>query len=421
MPFVAGSTILQVLKMESAITSLSLAPAMDILVTTHVEKRGIYAWANELIFGALESITASNKPIVARLPVSSSERKRLEGTTGNQGHAGVLVHSAGSAGLADDLNALGESQETPSSLSEISEGGASSDEDISSDGPNRQPTRISSRDQQVLAGKAPVAPAMITLSMLPRSQWLNMIHIDSIKTRNKPIEPPKKPEAAPFFLPTATGVNAGRDPVFVSEEDQERIRQAAEAAWGDDEPTADDEIADGRDGQPAEVRETHVHAPMAGKRANDSAPMSLTSLLQHYESNKTWKPVLDYLKSLSPSKLDIQLRTLDAFEFGGAPDGTSHDEQDDEGGEDQERSCPRRIKTFMLFLADAIASSMEFEFLQALLRAFLLIHGSAIVTHQALKGIAETIEHRTHASWGRIRSNVQKTQCIVGILQNNHY
>ena len=58
--------------MESPITSLSLAPAMDVLVTTHVEKRGIYAWANELIFGALDSITASGKPIVARMPVSSS-------------------------------------------------------------------------------------------------------------------------------------------------------------------------------------------------------------------------------------------------------------------------------------------------------------------------------------------------------------
>ena len=74
-----------------------------------------------------------------------------------------------------------------------------------------------------------------------------------------------------------------------------------------------------------------------------------------------------------------------------------------------------------MFLADAIASSMDFEFLQALLRAFILIHGDAIINQKGLKEIAESIEQKTHASWGRIREKLQRTQCIVGILQNNHY
>ncbi len=34
----------------------------------------------------------------------------------------------------------------------------------------------------------------------------------SLQERNKPIEPPKKPAQAPFFLPTVPGL--ARDPVF---------------------------------------------------------------------------------------------------------------------------------------------------------------------------------------------------------------
>ena len=32
--------------------------------------------------------------------------------------------------------------------------------------------------------------------------WRSLFHLELIRARNKPIEPPKAPEAAPFFLPT---------------------------------------------------------------------------------------------------------------------------------------------------------------------------------------------------------------------------
>ena len=441
--------------MESPITSLSLSPAMDVLVTTHVERRGIYAWANELIFGALESITASNKPIPAKMPVSSSEMKRLTANAENTSlGADMLMHSAGGRiGLAAN-SAEGKSPaavDSDESIS-ISLGLSDLDEDVVGDDAhvelhqanvgddevdeadkvdevdevdavdefddNCLPTRppaISSRDQQVLSGMMPVAPAMITMSMLPRSQWLGMIHIDSIKTRNKPIEPPKKPEAAPFFLPTATGVNAGRDPVFISEEDQERVRKAAAAAWGDedDEEAGDEDPtvmreAVGGNSQAEDTAEARAHAGRINGKASAPAFESLNSLLDTYDASKTWRPVLSYLKSISPSKLDVQLRSLDTFEFG----QVDHD--------DTEQDEHPRLRSFMLFLADAIGSSTDFEFLQALLRAFILIHGDAIVRHPGLKDIALSIEQRTNASWGRIRDKLQRTQCIVGILQNNH-
>ena len=51
----------------------------------------------------------------------------------------------------------------------------------------------------------PLAPSLVTLSMLPRPQWQTLVHLDAIQARSRPQQPPKKPEAAPFFLPTVVG------------------------------------------------------------------------------------------------------------------------------------------------------------------------------------------------------------------------
>lgn len=46
---------------------------------------------------------------------------------------------------------------------------------------------------------------MMTLSLVPKSKWQTLLHLDLIKQRNKPKEAPKVPEKAPFFLPSTTG------------------------------------------------------------------------------------------------------------------------------------------------------------------------------------------------------------------------
>lgn len=65
---------------------------------------------------------------------------------------------------------------------------------------------------------APLTPGLVTLSMLPRTQWQTLANLDIIKARNKPIKPPEKPEAAPFFMPTVPGVS--QDLVFQLDEGQ---------------------------------------------------------------------------------------------------------------------------------------------------------------------------------------------------------
>lgn len=46
---------------------------------------------------------------------------------------------------------------------------------------------------------------MTTLSLVPKSRWQTLLHLDMIKERNKPTEAPKAPEKAPFFLPSTNG------------------------------------------------------------------------------------------------------------------------------------------------------------------------------------------------------------------------
>ncbi|KAE8685641.1 Mannosyl-oligosaccharide 1,2-alpha-mannosidase MNS2 [Hibiscus syriacus] len=60
------------------------------------------------------------------------------------------------------------------------------------------------KDASVSATFIKQIPELVTLSLLPKSQWQSLINLDIIKVHNKPIKPPKKPEKAPFFLPSAS-------------------------------------------------------------------------------------------------------------------------------------------------------------------------------------------------------------------------
>lgn len=65
---------------------------------------------------------------------------------------------------------------------------------------------------------------MVTLSLVPRSKWQTLLHLDLIKKRNKPTEAPKQPEKAPFFLPSTTGPKTDELAVSSASESQDRSR-----------------------------------------------------------------------------------------------------------------------------------------------------------------------------------------------------
>lgn len=63
---------------------------------------------------------------------------------------------------------------------------------------------------------------MMTLSLVPRSRWQTLLHLDLIKQRNKPKEAPKAPEKAPFFLPSTTNASASNLEAAQAKTDQDR-------------------------------------------------------------------------------------------------------------------------------------------------------------------------------------------------------
>jgi len=371
---------------------------MELLVTTHVEQKGLSTWANQAFFGSSDTIIASTRPIPAQLPTVSLERfrrsKKSNISSSEKDHQQMLLHSGRneeekSSESSEDY----EGSESLLSEREISASDTESMEDYD-DVPEAAPA-ISERDQNIVSGNAPVAPEMITLSMLPRSQWINLVHIDTIKSRNKPIEPPKKPEAAPFFLPTVSGANAGRNPVFAPsdeiENDDDKIRKEAEAAWG----AGDDDTDQSEDKNESRLLRSAAMVDLKRQQMD-----SLAQALSQYKQSKNWKPLLEMLKASKPNKIDIWLRQMEIL--------------DDSFGDHE------LLLLFLSFLEHAIASDTEFQFLQALLRATILIHGESISQYPSLQEAARRVEDKTHQAWSRISNMLDHVQCLVGILGSMH-
>lgn len=73
---------------------------------------------------------------------------------------------------------------------------------------------------------------MMTLSLVPKSRWQTLLHLDLIKRRNKPTEAPKAPEKAPFFLPSLNGDKAqGQHVSSTAPQDAESTSRITKHDW----------------------------------------------------------------------------------------------------------------------------------------------------------------------------------------------
>ncbi|KAH9805536.1 WD REPEATS REGION domain-containing protein [Citrus sinensis] len=270
---------------DVSITALSLSPNMDVLATAHVDQNGVYLWVNRCMFSGDSNIDsyASGKEIVSvKMPSVSS----VEGC-----------------------------------------------QDENSSEPDVLRTDTVPKDSFGLPTFKQQIPDLVTLSLLPKSQWQSLINLDIIKARNKPIEPPKKPEKAPFFLPSV--------------------------------PSLSGEIL--------------------------------------------FKPIsafTDYIKSLSPSTLDMELRMLQII------DHDDHQELD-------KRPEYLSIELLLDYLIHEISCRNNFEFIQAVIRLFLKIHGETVRCHTKLQDKARKLLEVQSAVWQKIDKMFQSARCVVSFLSNS--
>ncbi|KAI9312356.1 Utp21 specific WD40 associated putative domain-containing protein [Dichotomocladium elegans] len=195
---------------------------------------------------------------------------------------------------------------------------------------------------------------MITLSLEPRAKWQNLLNLDTIKKRNKPKEAPKAPEQAPFFLPTVAGPKArfdlSEDKSIGSEKDTHRLQFSK-----------------------LDMRTEFCKKLESGHKSND------------------YTEFVAYAKSLSPSNMDVELRTMPV---------------------DGDLTYLNHFIDAILFM---LRSRKNFEMAQAWLNAFLGIHGDLMIANSENPIHAKLSEvlSAQNDEFGRLSSQIHYGLCLI--------
>eukprot|EP01024_Parvocaulis_polyphysoides_P017219 TRINITY_DN17610_c0_g1_i2.p2 TRINITY_DN17610_c0_g1~~TRINITY_DN17610_c0_g1_i2.p2 ORF type:complete len:212 (-),score=32.47 TRINITY_DN17610_c0_g1_i2:114-749(-) len=206
----------------------------------------------------------------------------------------------------------------------------------------------------------------MTLSLLPASQWQNLGHLDIIQARNKPNEPPKQPEAAPFFLPTV--------PNFQGATKFQEL-----------------EIQD----QNEEIQQSRIQ-----KKGTQNASY-LESLLAECRQNDDFDPFVKFLRGLSPLKLEKAIQNI-------VPLG--EEEEDIKEGEFQV------IVWLLQFIASELESNRNSDFIIGFTTLVLRLLGNQIIEQNIIRQSAKLVLKRLEGSWGRMSEKLQSSLCSVNWL-----
>ncbi|GAB1197290.1 hypothetical protein APSETT444_006583 [Aspergillus pseudonomiae] len=214
---------------------------------------------------------------------------------------------------------------------------------------------------------------MVTLSVIPKSKWQTMLHLDLIKERNKPKDPPKAPEKAPFFLPTAAekgNPDENLDPSLLADITiTERSRVAK--------------------------MQHSMNAGIAGSR--------FTTLLRSGRDTGNFQPFIEYFKSMSPAKADLEIRSLDPRIHEG------HSELSD----------------FVLALSTRLRSKLDFELVNAWMAMFLKIHTDVVMKcsesgeNEALREALASWSKAQQREGQRLAELVGYCRGVVGFLRSS--
>jgi U3 small nucleolar RNA-associated protein 21 len=460
----ASGRLLEWLTFAQPLVSIAFSPRGDFLATTHAGNLGIFLWANRAFFAHALPPVALDAPRVVDLPIARGDAAaaaaaeateeeeeeeeddekgdRTDAARGGQGAGRVRVTSAGEA-AAGAARGEGDEEAEDAALGwRIDKVGSprlrsanASSSSVPAALPARARAPLPAASAPTAAAQAEAAAAscfasvtftaepvaaeegleLITMSGLPRSRWVNLSLLDVIKARNKPIEPPKAPKQAPFFLsaslehgagamvlapaaaqdaaaaPDASGSRILRDGVRLQATQLLRLLRAAA-------PTLSDTAAGKR---PAPPNQPAASEPRSKRRRAGSAEAVAASTAAAAPPPPPPPPlpaadVLRYLESLNPSAVDAELRLLG--------------------------SCPEaeeaELGLMLRCLAAWVASAREFDFVQALLHLFLTIHGATLARHPALCAQAKRLVRVQRARWRHLENYLQGSLALVQIFSN---
>lgn len=220
------------IRLPSVATRVKFSPIGDYLATTHVTGNGISLWTNRAQFR----------------PVSSRHIDEADFATA------YLPSVSGDGGVTMVDGAL-EQPEEDRDLNEV----------------------YHSLDQ--------ISSDLVTLAVGPRSKYQTILHVETIRKRNKPTEAPKKPQQAPFFL-SLTGEAVG-DRAIEAENGVSAV-------------------------QTAEAAETESRLRLL-KDDHHRFESDFTRLLREGAEAGDFGQFLAFLAAASPSTLDLEIRSLNSF------------------------------------------------------------------------------------------------------------
>lgn len=348
------------MRFQKPVTGLAVSPTGEFLATTHVGHVGIFLWANRSFFTEVFLDSEPTEPILMDMPVALNE-------VDNNDHLGFGTERN------PQLSVSNVDEQRPSAA--VEEGEESSE---------------------------PLDASLITLSTAPRAFWQSLFNLELIKKRNKPIEPPKAPEQAPFFLQTARkdDVHPTFVPVEGKKPEKKEDEDPAMDGWGvgdDDEAWGDD------DEEPAE----EVAAPTSRIVKTEGMVTTrcklatlLAKAVQEEESEdqsvSRFNEVAVYMQSLSASAVDVEMSTLCMGDF-------------DEDGK-------KLLGWFLDFLREEMRTRRDFQVLQAYLNRFLKLHEELLVADSALLAQVDALGSVQQQQWQHLQKLLHNNLCLVQYL-----
>lgn len=315
--------LINALRMESPCTALAFSDTGEFLATAHADGVGINIWNNRTLFMHVPTRTIRDDEVIdAIVPTPSGENGR---------------------NMLDA--AFEEDDEKNSPIDE------SSYRDL-------QPTT------------SQLSAALQTLSLVPKSRWQNLLHIDTITQRNKPIIPPKPPEKAPFFLPS--------------------LSEPQESASA---PSAIVPIA------ASPSSNSHI-----SKLHTLTAPTSnpFTTLLQASSHPNAHEPFINHLSSLPPSAADIQIRSLSPLPLS-LPSSSSPTNE---------------LILFIQALTARLREKRDFELVQTWLAVFLKVHGESVIADPGLREVLREWRTVQGEEGARLAARVGFCSGVLGWLRS---
>jgi U3 small nucleolar RNA-associated protein 21 len=337
------------------------------LLTRRTARRGIYLWANRLVYSASGEAELAPPPADGAAPLEVRAPGVGDGSALGRGSRGWGARGDGDDSDAGSGSDADEDDAAPAGVASLveAEGEAGVENGTA---PPLGPTTLA------LPPLPQVAPRMATLALLPRAQWMALLHLDTLRERGKPLAPPKKPETAPFFLPTLASL--APHPVF----------DTAASGEGDAAPKGGSRVLrGGAGGASAAVRSPLMRAIAAGAA---SSPPDYSAAVAH-------------LAASGPSALDAELRSLTLA----SPDGASLTDDD-----------AASLAALLDFFAAELPAGRAFELLHAALAATLRVHGEALTAHPMLRERAAGLRDAASGAWGRLDRRFQQARCVLAFL-----